>query len=132
MPTKTTPEERIASAYLTMLVGDTAMHILHESAFYGSDLWPVSGFRPNCYGKPLVDCISYGVNPYGWEKKPIIGRLGFTVWNYQQSRVNEQFEQIKLLFDYTYYNDILFENELRRSYITDMLWFKFTYTPKAE
>lgn len=126
---KTSPEERAIQRGLISHVCDTAMHILHESAFFDSDIWPASGFRPNSYGQSIQDCISYGLNPYGWERRPMTGRISFNVWDYKQTRVDEQFEQIKLSLDCAYLNNVLFEDELTNSYITDKLWFKFTYTP---
>lgn len=128
--TKNPPYEREKCLFLSTLVGDTAIHILHESYLFNSELWPAGGFMVDGYGGPIMDCISYGVNPYGWNQYPIIGRLVLCVWNYKKSRVDLQFDQIKLILDYTYMNDILFEDDLRNSYITDMLYFKFTYTPK--
>ncbi|MBB6109769.1 hypothetical protein SAMN05421821_105187 [Mucilaginibacter lappiensis] len=113
-------------------VCDTALRIIHNSSFYGSELWPTGGFKANSQGG--TDCIGYCVNAFGYELTPKTGR--FVIYmcdDYDEERKEDQFGQIKLLLDYAYYNDILFEDEFRGVTVRhDHHWFKFTYTPKAE
>jgi hypothetical protein len=127
---KITPEERQAQQFLITHVHDTALHILHNSYLYGSDLWPKNGFVTgqgmDC---KIKWCINIGVNPYGWANETIEGRLAFTVYNTGMGKKIQQEKHLRIIMDQAYQNDLYFENEFKNTVITDYNWFKFTYTP---
>lgn len=122
----TTPKQNIIHH-----VCDTAMHILHDSYLSNTNLWPKRGFKAGWgIGCEVKDRIYYGANAYGWDQTPAFGSIVFNVWNTGIKRLDLQHYHIKLILDYAYRNDLLFEDE-RRKYRDDLqVKFKFTYTPK--
>jgi hypothetical protein len=111
------------------MVCDTTMYILHDSYLYGSNLWPKNGFKVGSgIGTKIKDCIYVGVNAYGHDQNPIIGALRFNIWNTGARRFWKQHHHIKLIMDFAYKNELLFEDQFRTSSL-DCLSFKFTYTP---
>jgi hypothetical protein len=136
MPTrpKITPEETAAKQNIVHHVCDTAMHILHNSYLYGSDMWPKNGFKAGWgIGCKIKDCIYYGVNAYGWDQNPVIGRLAFNLHNVGVRRLKQQTKHIETILDLSIMNDLLYEQEFRNSnWFDHPLWFKFTYTPTSK
>jgi hypothetical protein len=128
--TKEPSVEKIKAVYIGAEVCDAAMHIIHESYLFGSDLWPVGGFKAGGgWGSTIKDCIYYAVNPYGWEKDPAIGRLAFNIYNTPEKRQMKQVEHIRLILDFSFRGAITFEDEFKNTSPIDRIWFKFTYTP---
>jgi hypothetical protein len=112
---------------------DTAMHILYNSGLAETNLWPKKGFKAgHGIGCEKKDRIYFSANAFGWDKKPVYGRLGFNIWNTPLPRERKQNRAIRLILDYAYYNDLFFEDEFKSNFITDTLWFKFTYTPPTQ
>jgi len=110
-------------------VVNATMHILHESVLYGSNLWPKKGFKGGiCWDKPLDDTVWFGINAYGHERKPIIGRIGFhRMDEFMKPRSYKQYKMIRLILDEAIHDEIFFEDELRTSETdSPFIWFKFT------
>jgi hypothetical protein len=132
MPTrpKITSEETAAKQNIVHHVCDTSMHILHNSYLFGSNIWPKNGFKVGWgIGCKIKDCIYIGVNAYGWEKAPVVGRLVFNIWNTGARREKQQAKHIRIIMDQAYQNDLYFEIESKSIFTDDLYWFKFTYTP---
>lgn len=110
-------------------VVNATMTILHESALYGSNLWPKKGFKGGiCWDKPLDDTVWFLVNAYGYERRPITGRLAINKMDeFMKPRSYKQYKMIRLILDEAIHDDVYFEDELRTS-ATDrpFIWFKFT------
>lgn len=128
---KETQEQKQIQREIAMYVMDTAMHIVHDSYLYGSDLWPSGGFKIGGPGRHTLgppDTVYYGANPYGYEQDPIKGRLGFTMFNTAEKREAAIAEHLRTIFDHTVLNNIYFENEFKSSFqpVTH-IWFTFTY-----
>ncbi|WPU91854.1 hypothetical protein SNE25_21280 [Mucilaginibacter sabulilitoris] len=123
--------ERQAKQNISIEVCDAAMHVLHNSYLNGSDLWPTGGFKPSGRGMDYSepDTIWYGVNPYGWELTPIIGRFAFDIYNTPQRIEIAQVEHLRTIFDNTIFNGIFFEDEFKNTSPIDRIWFTFTLTP---
>ena len=99
----------------------TAMHMLHDSYLYGSDLWPVNGFKAGSgIGSHLEDCIHVGANSVNNQS----GRLYFNIFNTTEERITQQAFHIKQIFDFTLRDGIRFEDDLRGRLI-EPLWFSF-------
>jgi hypothetical protein len=112
-------------------VTGAALRMVNDSYLFQTDLWPVNGFVAG-YGIKcqIEDRIYVGVNAYGYDQTPIIGRLGFNIFNTTEKRKNSQIDQLKLIFDCAYFNGFFFEDEFSKSpYYHNYQWFKFTYTP---
>jgi hypothetical protein len=103
------------------------MTILHDSVLYGSNLWPKKGFKGGtCWDKPFDDTVWFGVNAYGFEKVPVIGRIGFQRMDqYMKPRSYKQYKMIRLIMDEAIYGGVYFEDELR-NHEGEFIWFKFT------
>jgi hypothetical protein len=111
-------------------VVETAMHILHESYLYGSDMWPKNGFRTGrVVDTRLKNYVLYGVNPYNCESVPAIGRICFEFKNTGARKEKLQGKHLKIIMDQAYRNGLFFEDESKSPMTADTYWFQYTYTP---
>ncbi|AMR34194.1 hypothetical protein A0256_23440 [Mucilaginibacter sp. PAMC 26640] len=110
-------------------ITDTAMHLLHDSYLTHTNLWPKNGIHAGWgIGCSKKDRIYIGVNAYGWNQNPIIGRLGINIGNTGVRRKAAQVKHLEILLDYAYINDVFFEDEFRNvNWFDHPIWFKFTY-----
>ena len=126
MPT----EKQIAAQNKRDLISrviSAALTLLHESNMYGTVLWPKQGFvLGHGIGQPNNDTWYLGVNVFGIDQNPIIGRLGFNIHTRGKKRISNQIEQINLVLDQAFCEGIFFENEFNNITPTDLMWFKFT------
>lgn len=87
------------------------MHLLHESIFFESKLWPVYGISagifpsPTVYGNYKLDSIKINLSFYNSNT----GNIRFNIWAKTYIRGYRQYSQLLLILDHTIYKDVYFE-----------------------
>jgi hypothetical protein len=123
----------ITKQALVHRVCDTAMHILHDSYFNGSDLWPKNGFKIGlCPSEPPKNTIYVHARPWTMENIPLVGTLAITLYTVNKRTREKQAKHLLRLFDCTVKEDLFFEDEYPDSWMLEPVWFKFTYTPTSK
>ena len=115
---------------------ESILHVLHDSQFFGSNLWPTNGFKTGYSGTEELDTICILILMEGEYKK-----VRFNLWG-KEERVHIQYQQLVAIFDQAIYDNIYFYPEYPEyidtlsahyhdGFIMGMLNFKFTINPIA-
>lgn len=88
------------------------MRFLENSHLYESNLWPKHGFiagweaGKNRVGNYNSDTICINVMT---EWNLMDGRIRFNLWNKSEARIEKQFDQLNIIFENAFTENILFE-----------------------
>ncbi|NII81682.1 MULTISPECIES: hypothetical protein [unclassified Pedobacter] len=95
-------------------VFSAVMHILEESHIYGTDLWPVNGFKAGAW----PDLDENGIYKYDTiniyiiaQAEPAMYKVRFNNWNTSEQRIVDQTNQMLLIFGDAVYDNIHFTME---------------------
>lgn len=92
-------------------VFSAVMHILEDSNIYGTDLWPVNGFKAGSFpdldenGNYKNDTINIKVIA---QTEPHMYKVRFNNWNTSKQRIVDQTNQMLLIFGDAVYDNIHF------------------------
>jgi len=95
-------------------VFSAVMHILEESHIYGTDIWPVNGFKAGSFpdvdenGAYINDTINVKVIA---QAEPHMYKVRFNNWNLTEQRIVDQTNQMLLIFGDAVYDNIHFTME---------------------
>ncbi|RQO66811.1 hypothetical protein DBR40_21920 [Pedobacter sp. KBW01] len=95
-------------------VFSAVMHILEESHIYGTDIWPVNGFKAGSFpdfdehGIYKQDTINVNVLA---RAEPPMYKVRFNNWNTSEQRIVDQTNQMLLIFGDAVYDNIHFTME---------------------
>ena len=91
-------------------VTSAALHIIHDSAFNGSELWPEDGVRAHSTSTfDYDDIIDVQVLITYNEQGEADEKLKINLINKDYPRINKQKEQIELILDQASGDDVYFE-----------------------